>query len=118
MRRVHLVTADGPAHRATSWLFDEPQTFSHLRRTRVVGDAGAVTKRPHTDWSAKELARLSDEQLAQRHREATAGEARADAPGMGRSVEGRRLWRGDRGLVEEEIARRASAQEQSPAQQR
>ena len=84
----------------------------------VVSDAGAVTKRPHTDWSAKELAHLSDEQLAQRHREAAAAEARADAPGMGRSVKGRRLWRGNRELVEEEIARRATAAGETPVERR
>ena len=84
----------------------------------VVGDAGAVTKRPHADWSAKELAPLGDEQLAQRHREAAAAEARADAPGMGRSVKGRRLWRGNRELVEEEIARRATADGKTPVERR
>lgn len=69
----------------------------------------AVTKRPHTDWTAKELVHLTDEQVQQRRREATAAEARADAPGMGRSVKGRRLWRRNRELVEGEMGRRGLA---------
>ena len=83
-----------------------------------MGDADAVTKRPHTAWSAKELAHLSEEQLGRRHSEAAAAEARADAPGMGRSVKGRRLWRGNRELVEEEIARRATADGETPVERR
>lgn len=65
-----------------------------------------MTKRPHVDWTAKELVHLTDEQVRQRRREAAEAEARADAPGMGRSVKGRRLWRLNRELVEEEMSRR------------
>ena len=65
-----------------------------------------MAKRPHVDWAAKELLHLTDEQLRQRQHEAAAAEARADAPGMGRSVKGRRLWRLNRELVEDELSRR------------
>jgi len=65
-----------------------------------------MVKRPHVDWTAKELRHLTDEQLRQRHHEAAAAEARADSPGMGRSVKGRRLWRQNRQLVEDEWNRR------------
>jgi hypothetical protein len=65
-----------------------------------------VTKRPHADLTAKELQALSEEQLRSRQREAGEAEARADAPGMGRSSKGRRLWRQNRELVEEELLRR------------
>lgn len=65
-----------------------------------------VTKRPHIDWTAKELQALPDEQLQSRQREARDAGARADAPGMGRSSKGRRLWRLNRELVDEELLRR------------
>jgi hypothetical protein len=66
----------------------------------------SVPKRPHVDWNAKELQGLSEDQLRSRLREAREAEARADAPGMGRSAKGRRLWRQNRELVEDELSRR------------
>lgn len=66
----------------------------------------SVSKRPHLDWTAMELQALSEDQLRSRQREAREAEARADAPGMGRSAKGRRLWRRNRELVEEEFSRR------------
>lgn len=65
-----------------------------------------MAKRPHVDWTAKEMRPLSDDALRQRLSEALEAEARADAPGMGRSVKGRRLWRKNRELVEEELSSR------------
>ncbi len=62
-----------------------------------------MPKRPHVDWTQKELHGLSDAALWARLREAKEAEARADAPGMGRSVKGRRLWRNNRELVESEL---------------
>lgn len=69
----------------------------------------SMTKRPHTDWTAKELVHFTDEQVRQRRREAAEAEVRADAPGMGRSVKGRRQWRRNRELAEEEMGRRGLA---------
>ncbi|SNS17587.1 hypothetical protein SAMN06893096_102357 [Geodermatophilus pulveris] len=65
-----------------------------------------MTKRPHVDWTAREVQALSEEELRARLTQAREWEARADAPGMGRSARGRRLWRRNRELVEEEMGRR------------
>ena len=65
-----------------------------------------MTKRPHTDWTTQEVSALSDEALRRRRSEAQLAEARADAPGMGRSTKGRRMWRKNRELVEAEMASR------------
>ena len=65
-----------------------------------------VTKRPHVDWTAKEMQVLSEQELRSRLQQAREAEARADAPGMGRSAKGRRLWRRNCELVEEEMGRR------------
>ena len=65
-----------------------------------------VTKRPHGDWTAKEMQVLSEQELRSRLQQAREAEARADSPGTGRSAKGRRLWRRNRELVEEEMGRR------------
>jgi hypothetical protein len=62
-----------------------------------------MPKRPHIDWTQEELQGLSDAALLGRLGDAKEAEAAADAPGMGRSVKGRRLWRANRGLVENEL---------------
>jgi hypothetical protein len=49
---------------------------------------------------------LSEQELRSRLQQAREAEARADAPGTGRSAKGRRLWRRNRELVEEEMGRR------------
>jgi hypothetical protein len=69
-------------------------------------DHELVTKRPHVDWTAKEMQALSEQELRSRLQQAREAEARADGPGMGRSAKGRRLWRRNRELVEEEMERR------------
>ncbi len=50
-----------------------------------------MPKRPHIDWTQEELQGLSDAALLGRLGDAKEAEAAADAPGMGRSVKGRRL---------------------------
>ena len=67
-----------------------------------------MTKRPHIDWTIEELRHLTLAQLREQHRRARVAEARADAPGMGRSVKGRRLWRRNRELVEAELVSRGA----------
>lgn len=62
-----------------------------------------MTKRPHLDWTEKEIHGLTDAVLLARLREAEDGEARADSAGMGRAVKGRRQWRKNRQLVESEL---------------
>ncbi len=58
------------------------------------------------DWTAKDMQVLSEQELRFRLQQAREAEARADGPGMGRSVKGRRLWRRNRELVKEEMERR------------
>jgi hypothetical protein len=65
-----------------------------------------MTKRPHVGWTAKEMQVLSEQELRSRLQQAREAEARADALGTGRSAKGRRLWRRNRELVEEEMGRR------------
>ncbi len=73
---------------------------------RTQPDHERMTKRPHVDWTAEEMQVLSEQELRSRLQQAREAAARADAPGMGRSVKGRRLWRRNRELVEEEMGRR------------
>ena len=65
-----------------------------------------MAKRPHLDWTEQEMAGLAEAALLSRLREAREAEARADAPGMGRAVKARHLWRKNRQLVEEELHKR------------
>ena len=97
LRRSCLLVPTGPPLSQSGPLSDirAPQT-DHQR----------VTKRPHVDWTATEMRALSEQQLSSRLQEAREAETRADAPGMGRSTKGRRLWRRNRELVEEEMERR------------